>query len=74
MVVELDLPPGSWLALVRRGTDILVPQGPTLIEAGDVVTVLANPHERRAVEALLKTGVPGRSIDMAHDTDPTSPP
>lgn len=74
MVVELDLPPGSWLAMVRRGTDVLVPQGPTVIEAGDVVTVLANPWERRAVETLLASGRSERPDDPALDADPASTP
>lgn len=55
-VVELDLPPGVWLALLTRRDEFLVPQGPTILQAGDQVTVLASPSEVRLVEAILRSG------------------
>ena len=52
-VVELDLPTGMWLSLIGRGGEFLVPQGPTVLQAGDELTMLASPGEKRQVEELL---------------------
>jgi potassium/hydrogen antiporter len=54
-VVELDLPPGTWVALLTRGEEVLVPQGPTVLEAGDRLTVLATPAELEQVARHLAT-------------------
>ncbi|HLT97790.1 MAG TPA: potassium/proton antiporter [Acidimicrobiia bacterium] len=52
-IVELDLPPSVWLVLITREGEFLVPQGPTEIEPGDRLTVLANAQERKQVERIL---------------------
>lgn len=52
-VVELDLPSGVWLVLLTRGDTVLVPQGPSTLQAGDRVTVLANAAEMRQVEEIM---------------------
>lgn len=57
-VVELDLPQGVWLVLITRDDEVMVPQGPTWIKAGDTVTVLANSIEVRQVEGILSTPSP----------------
>jgi potassium/hydrogen antiporter len=54
-VVELDLPPGTWVALLTRGEKVVVPQGPTVLEAGDRLTVLATPAELEQVARHLAT-------------------
>lgn len=54
-VVELDLPTGMWLALIARGDEFLVPQGPTILKAGDRLTILASPGEKRQVEEMLRS-------------------
>ena len=59
-VVELDLPEGVWVVLLNRGEDYLVPQGPTVIEAGDRLTVLADRPELRKVEDILTGGTQRR--------------
>jgi len=59
-VVELDLPEGVWVVLLNRGEDYLVPQGPTVIEAGDRLTVLADQPELRKVEDILTGGTQRR--------------
>ncbi len=64
-VVELDLPAGMWLSLVGRGDEFLVPQGPTVLKAGDRLTVLASPSEKEQVESLLNSA-PGRSPGRPH--------
>ena len=44
-VRELALPPGTLLALLRRGQDSVVPNGDTVLCAGDVVVLCAKSHE-----------------------------
>ena len=59
-VVELDLPEGVWVVLVNRGEDYLVPQGPTVIESGDRLTVLADTRELGQLEDILTNGTQRR--------------
>ncbi|HEX2420579.1 MAG TPA: potassium/proton antiporter, partial [Acidimicrobiia bacterium] len=58
-VVELDLPTGMWLSLIARGDEYLVPQGPTVLKAGDRLTMLASTEEKERVVKLLQSGQPG---------------
>jgi potassium/hydrogen antiporter len=57
-VVELNLPPGVLIVLVARGDDNLVPQGRTVIEAGDRLLVLAEGENLQAVRRLLESPTP----------------
>ena len=41
-VLELGLPPETLIALVRRGSEYIVPTGSTALEAGDTLLVLCN--------------------------------
>jgi len=56
---ELDMPDGTLVAMVRRGGEILVPRGRTVLEAGDRLTLLGEPgqivllRERFRYEAQL---------------------
>jgi cell volume regulation protein A len=52
-VVELDLPSGTWIALIARDDHYLVPQGPTVLAGGDRLTLLATPAEKAQVEELI---------------------
>jgi cell volume regulation protein A len=52
-IVELDLPPGAWVTLVTRHDHHLVPQGPTVLYAGDRLTVLASRAEAERIHASL---------------------
>ena len=54
-VVELDFPSGMWLSLIGRGDEYLVPQGPTVLKAGDRLTLLASSNEKQRVVALLES-------------------
>ncbi|MBX3001306.1 MAG: potassium/proton antiporter [Caldilineaceae bacterium] len=54
-IVELGLPQGVLLALIGRGDTFLVPGGSTLLEAGDVIHLLAEKSEQGKVHALLTT-------------------
>ena len=50
---EVAVPSGCTIVSVRRGEEIIVPDGSTLLGAGDVLTVFSKPAERRVfVERL----------------------
>jgi len=52
-LVDLRLPPGALVVLVSRAERFVVPQGSTILEAGDNVLLLADaaslPHARRLI-------------------------
>lgn len=48
---ELRLPKGSLIVLIRRGAATIVPQGDTVIQEGDQVTVIGEPEAVRVLEA-----------------------
>ncbi len=48
---QLDLPQGTLVALVRRGDDILVPGGATILEDGDRLTIIGDPSSIRDLKA-----------------------
>lgn len=54
-IMELNLPPGALVVLVNRNDDTIVPNGATVLQAGDAVLVLvendALPEVRRLVES-----------------------
>ena len=52
-VSELSLPTGALIALVSRGRNLVAPQGPTRIEAGDHLFVIAPASARAAVDAVF---------------------
>jgi cell volume regulation protein A len=54
-LVELALPAGSLVVLIRRGDEVFVPRGVTRIEAGDTLLVLADGD----VLARIRTIVAG---------------
>lgn len=51
-VVEVDLPAGAWLTLLTRNDEVIVPQGPTVLYVGDVLTVLTTQAEAREIRRL----------------------
>jgi cell volume regulation protein A len=51
-VVEIDLPGGAWLTLLTRNDEVIVPQGPTVLAEGDVLTVLASRSEADEIRRL----------------------
>ncbi len=40
---EIDLPEGSLVAMLRRGDDVIVPRGRTVLHAGDRLTIIGEP-------------------------------
>jgi cell volume regulation protein A len=56
-VVELGLPEGALIVLIKRGDEMLVPSGGTLIAADDSLLVVGEPHIITRVRALLESRV-----------------
>lgn len=53
-VVELGLPPGTMIVLVRRNSTFTVPSGSTVLEADDQLLVLAPPDGFKLVRQLAR--------------------
>lgn len=56
-VVDLDLPKGVLIVLLRKGAEFIVPSGSTVIEAGDTMLVLADTDALARVWEIV--GAPG---------------
>jgi len=52
-LVELALPPGSLIVLIRRGDDVLVPRGATEVEPDDMLLVLAEPEALDRIRGIV---------------------
>jgi cell volume regulation protein A len=52
-VVSLDLPPGALIVLLQRGDDFVVPEGRTVLRAGDRLLVLAEGDVLEVVRRIL---------------------
>jgi potassium/hydrogen antiporter len=52
-LVDLALPAGALIVLIRRGEDALIPRGNTRIESGDTLLVLAEPDVLRRVREVV---------------------
>ncbi len=54
---EVAVPGGCTVVSVRRGDEVLIPDGDTVLLAGDVLTVFARPASRRVfAERLMASG------------------
>lgn len=54
-IVNMGLPSDSLIVLIARGQEIVVPNGNTLIEAGDTLLVLADKHALQAIRNTLQS-------------------
>ena len=52
-LVDLALPAGALIVLIRRGDDVLVPRGGTQIESGDTLLVLAEAEGLRCIRDIV---------------------
>jgi CIC family chloride channel protein len=52
-VQELALPPDCILVSIRRGDEVLIPHGDTLLQAGDVVEIFGLEEELSAAQSCL---------------------
>ena len=53
-LADVPFPPGSLVVKVRRGQDIVVPGGNTVLQVDDVLFVLADLDQARAIERVLQ--------------------
>jgi basic amino acid/polyamine antiporter, APA family len=58
---DIELPGNTLVAMVRRGDRTIVPDGNTLLRAGDRLTVIGTPDE--VAELMDGAAVPGREPD-----------
>ena len=49
---EITFPPDSVIASIRRGGQLIVPHGGTVLRAGDTITIVASPDSAPAFEQL----------------------
>lgn len=55
-LVDLGLPAGALIVLIRRDGEFVIPQGSTALEGGDSVLVLADPENLPRVREILEAG------------------
>lgn len=60
-ILELGLPRGTLVAMLKRGPLVIVPDGGTVIEAGDVVVLVADERVHASVDPLVEGTGPGPS-------------
>ncbi len=53
-IKEVAVPGGCTIVSVRRAGEIVIPDGNTVLEAGDILTVFSRPAERRMFAERLK--------------------
>lgn len=59
-LTELGLPPGTRLAAITRGGDMFIPDGTSVIQAGDVVVLVGNSNVFDRARKLFRDQVPKR--------------
>ncbi len=52
-VVELGLPESALIMLIKRGDESVVPRGSTILEAGDVLVILAEKYDFPQIRTVL---------------------
>ena len=52
---DIPLPEGTLIALVRRGPDVVIPRGATVLERGDRLTIIGEPVGLGALEERFKS-------------------
>jgi cell volume regulation protein A len=58
-LIELAVPAGALIVLIRRGDDVLVPGGSTQIESGDTLLALAEPDALDRIRSIVGEIVAG---------------
>ena len=59
MVADLPWPTSAVLTSITRGSDVVVPRGNVVLQAGDDIVVLATTEDAEAVRSLV-----GRDVHM----------
>ena len=55
-IAEIAIPEGCTVVSVRRGNETIIPDGSTVLQAGDLVTVFAVPGSRDQLVERLRAG------------------
>ena len=50
---EVHMPEGTLIALVRRGPEVIVPRGHTVLNKGDRLTIIGEPASLRTLDERL---------------------
>lgn len=64
-LAKLDLPPGAFVAAIRRDGELIEPRGETVIQTGDALTMMG---EEPAIERLFKRYVADDSQQQEHQS------
>jgi cell volume regulation protein A len=64
-ILELGVPRGSLVVLLRRGDEVLIPDGGTALQEGDRVVVLADEAMLPTLRGLLAAAAPQDGADGA---------
>ena len=61
-ILDLGLPPGALIVLLKRAEELIIPDGGTALDAGDILVVLADERVLPAIRTTLEggDGAPGR--------------
>ncbi len=75
-VRDVRWPAGSTLVSVRRGTDVMVPDGGTVLRSGDVVTAFGTRESKERMIDRMNTGAeePTAEIELGPLQGPAEPP
>jgi NhaP-type Na+/H+ and K+/H+ antiporter len=67
---EADLPPNTLVVSIQRDTDTIFPMAATRLEAGDVLTILADPALEAQVRELFDgwTGAMRQAVETLRGT------
>ena len=49
---EVQMPPGNLIALIRRGEEVIIPRGNTVLERGDRLTIIGEPEGLQTLRQL----------------------
>ena len=60
---DILLPEGTLIALVRRGPEVVIPRGATVLERGDRLTIIGEPAGLDTLGERFKE--PGRSLELS---------
>jgi APA family basic amino acid/polyamine antiporter len=63
-VREVDLPSGTLIAMIRRDDEMIIPQGETVLLAGDRLTVLGKPEAIGALRKRYESAGGAASVDV----------
>ena len=73
-VRDVRWPAGSTLVSVRRGTEVMVPDGGTVLRPGDVVTAFGTEESKQRMIERMNTGAEEPTAEIEIGPVPGEPP